>query len=241
MNYKKLHKNKNPDKLHTGRSHHQMVSPLAQRPLYLEVADRIFELIYQRKLQPGDWIDEMDLCVQLQISRTPLREALKVLHNENLVELIPRKGCRVRKLDDEELLELFPVMASLEGLCAKLASQKMQAGDMQNLETIHAQLEFHAANQDVDNYYEANRQFHLAIQNLAHNRWLQRITGELRNVLVLARHRQLTAPGRLQESLKEHRSLMQALKAGDAESAASTMHDHLCNQEHVLRNEVQAE
>jgi DNA-binding GntR family transcriptional regulator len=218
-----------------------MLTPLAQRPLYMDVADRVFELIYQRKLQPGEWIDELELCIQLDISRTPLREALKVLHCENLVELVPRKGCRVRKLDDEELLELFPVMASLEGLCARLATLKITASDVENLEHIHAQLEKHAGNDDVDNYYEANRQFHLAVQNLAKNRWLQRITGELRNVLVLARHRQLTAPGRLQASLQEHREIMQAMKAGDAEAASVNMYEHLCQQERVLRNESQSD
>jgi len=217
-----------------------MLPLVAPRPLYLEVADRVRELIYQRNLHPGEWIDELDLCAQLGISRTPLREALKVLHGENLVELVPRKGCRVRELGDDELLELFPVMASLEGLCANLAVRKLSPADMQRLEAIHAQLEECAAAQDVDRYYEANREFHLALQDLAGNRWLQRITGELRNVLVLARHRQLTVPGRLQQSLEEHRGIMRALQAGDADAAATAMHDHLCRQERVLREEKKA-
>lgn len=214
-----------------------MIAPLAQRPLYLDVADRVRDLIYQRVLRPGDWIDEPELCVQLDISRTPLREALKVLHGENLVELVPRRGCRVRALEDDELLELFPVMASLEGLCANLAVRKLKPADIDELERIHLRLEACAEAGDVDSYYEVNREFHLAVQNLAGNRWLQRITGELRNVLVLARHRQLTVPGRLQASLEEHRTILQALKAGDAEAAAAAMHDHLCSQERILREE----
>jgi len=217
-----------------------MITPLAQRPLYLDVADRVRDLIYQRVLRPGDWIDEPELCVQLDISRTPMREALKVLHGENLIELVPRKGCRVRALEDDELLELFPVMASLEGLCAKLAARKLKPVDMARLQAIHAQLESCARDGDVDSYYEANREFHLAVQNLAGNRWLQRITGELRNVLILARHRQLTVPGRLQASLEEHRIIMQALQNGDAEAAATAMHDHLCSQERILREEKAA-
>jgi DNA-binding GntR family transcriptional regulator len=216
-----------------------MIAPLAQRPLYLDVADRVRELIYQRELRPGDWIDEPELCLQLGISRTPLREALKVLHGENLVELIPRKGCRVRELEDDELLELFPVMASLEGLCANLATRKLKPADITHLESLHARLEQYAQAQDVDSYYETNREFHLAVQNLAGNRWLQRITGELRNVLILARHRQLTLPGRLLESLEEHRAIMQALREGDAEATARAMHHHLCSQERVLREEKQ--
>ena len=214
-----------------------MITPLAKRPLYLDVADRVRDLIHQRVLSPGDWIDEQALCVQLDISRTPLREALKVLHGENLVELVPRRGCRLRALEDDELLELFPVMASLEGLCANLAARKLDAADIDSLERIHARLEACADAGDVDSYYEANREFHLAVQNLAGNRWLQRITGELRNVLVLARHRQLTVPGRLRASLEEHRTIMRALKEGNAEAASKAMHDHLCSQERVLREE----
>lgn len=214
-----------------------MVEPLLQRPLYLDVADRVREMIYQRALGPGDWIDEPQLCDQLGISRTPLREALKVLNGENLVELVQRKGCRVRALGYDELLELFPVMASLEGLCANLAARKLTPADMARLEALHARLEACAQAQDVDRYYEVNRDFHLAVQDLAGNRWLQRITGELRNVLILARHRQLTRPGRLQQSLEEHRAIMRAFKAGNGEAAATAMHDHLCHQEQVLREE----
>lgn len=214
-----------------------MLPLLARRPLYLDVADRVRELIYQREIRPGDWIDELALCEHLGISRTPLREALKVLHGENLVELVPRRGCRVRELDDDELLELFPVMASLEGLCANLATRKLSRDAIAHLEAIHAQLEQYAAAGDVDRYYEANREFHRAVQDLAGNRWLQRITSELRNVLVLARHRQLTVPGRLQQSLEEHRTIMHALRAGDADAAATAMHDHLCQQERILREE----
>lgn len=214
-----------------------MVSPLTQRPLYLDVADRVRELVYREELKPGDWVDEVALCEQLGISRTPLREALKVLHAENLVELVARKGCRVKQLDDDDLLELFPVMASLEGLCANLATQKLKASDLKRLERIHAQLELYAEQQDVDRYYRANREFHRAIQDLAHNRWLTRISEELRNVLGLARHRQLTMAGRLQASMQEHREIMRALRLGDAEAAAAAMHNHLCRQERALRDE----
>ncbi len=217
-----------------------MISPLEQRPLYLEVAERVRELIYREQLRPGDAIDEIDLCKKLGISRTPLREALKVLHAENLVELVSRKGCRVKQLGEDELMELFPVMASLEGLCANMATQKLRPADLKLLEKLHAQLETYAEKGNVDRYYEVNREFHRAIQDMAGNRWLHRISEELRNVLGLARHRQLTKPGRLQESLQEHRQIMQAIRAGDAEAAASSMHFHLCSQQQAL-NEVDGE
>lgn len=213
-----------------------MVDPVARRPLYLDVAERLRELIYRRELLPGDWIEEPVLCSQLGISRTPLREALKVLQQEGLIELIPRRGCRVQRLEEGDLLALFPVMATLEGLCIQLATEKLQADELERLEVMHDRLEANAAFDDIDGYYEANREFHQAVQELSGNRWLNRITGELRNVLMLARHRQLTVPGRLQESLREHRRIMQALREHDAEAACRAMHAHLCRQEHILRD-----
>jgi DNA-binding GntR family transcriptional regulator len=214
-----------------------MISPLSRRPLYFEVAERVRELIYRGMLKPGEWIDEIALSKQFGISRTPLREALKVLHAENLIELVARKGCRVNELDDDELLELFPVMASLEGLCADLATQRLKPSDMKRLERIHERLESQAMANNVDGYYETNREFHRAIQNLTGNRWLTRVTDELRNVMVLARHRQLTVEGRLQESLEEHRKIIQALRVGDAEAASKAMFNHLCQQERVLKED----
>ncbi|MEJ2693238.1 MAG: GntR family transcriptional regulator [Candidatus Thiodiazotropha sp.] len=210
---------------------------MSRRPLYFEVAERVRELIYRGMLKPGEWIDEIALSKQFGISRTPLREALKVLHAENLIELVARKGCRVNELDDDELLELFPVMASLEGLCADLATQRLKPSDMKRLERIHERLESQAMANNVDGYYETNREFHRAIQNLTGNRWLTRVTDELRNVMVLARHRQLTVEGRLQESLEEHRKIIQALRVGDAEAASKAMFNHLCQQERVLKED----
>lgn len=211
---------------------------IEQKPLYLQVAERLRELIYRRQLKPGDWIDEIEISHQLAISRTPLREALKVLQQEGLVELVPRRGCRVNELNEDDLLDLFPVMATLEGLCTHLAAQKIRPADMKRLEKLHARLEKYAEEQDIDRYYEANREFHTAIQDLSGNRWLNRISGELRNLLVLARHRQLTLPGRLAESIREHRQIMQALRDNDPDSAQEAMKDHLYQQEKVLRKGI---
>ena len=211
---------------------------IEQKPLYLQVAERLRELIYKRDLSPGDWIDEISISQQLAISRTPLREALKVLQQEGLVELIPRRGCRVKELDEQELLELFPVMATLEGLCTNLAAQKLSAADLKQLEKIHERLEKYASSGNVDRYYEVNREFHGAIQSLSGNRWLSRIASDLRNVLVLARHRQLTLPGRLQQSLEEHRKILQALRDNNPEAAQQAMLEHICQQEKVLRKEI---
>lgn len=211
-----------------------MSERILSQALYMQVADRLREQIYQHQLKPGDAIDEMALSERFGISRTPLREALKVLNSEGLIELIPRKGSFVRSMDIAELNELFPVMAVLEGLCAREAVENCTPRDLQQLEKMHDKLEQHAARGNIDAYYEQNFVFHQAVQDLSANKWLQRIIGDLRKVLRLARHMQLTIPGRLQESLEEHRQIMTAFRKHDPDMADQTMQHHLKQQWYSL-------
>jgi len=205
--------------------------------LYIQVADRLKAQIYQNELKPGDPIDEMALCKRYGISRTPLREALKVLSSEGLIQLIPRKGSYVRNMDIAELNELFPVMAVLEGLCAREAVENCTEAELARLDEMHAILEKHAEDGDIDEYYEKNFDFHQAIQDLSGNRTLQRIIGDLRKVLRLARHYQLTIPGRLAASIKEHREIMRAFHAHDPDLADISMKAQLLKQWKSLREE----
>jgi len=207
-----------------------MSDEIKSQALYSQVADRIRTQIYRHELQPGEAIDEMALCARYGISRTPLREALKVLNSEGLIVLVPRKGSFVRSMDIAELNELFPVMAVLEGLCAREAVANCTPEDLKRLEDMHARLEEHAANGAIDEYYEQNFIFHQAVQDLSGNRTLQRIIGDLRKILRLARHMQLTIPGRLQQSLEEHRQIMLAFRKRDPDLADQNMQEHLHKQ-----------
>lgn len=218
-----------------------MTEPIKRHALFEQVADRLRRRIYEHALKPGEWIDEKALCEAFGISRTPLREALKVLSSEGLVELIPRRGSRVRSLDRTELGELFPVMAVLEGLCTREAAQRMGDADVERLQRCHDRLESRAAAGDVDGYYEENFQFHQSLLDLSGNRWLQRMAADLRKILRLARHTQLTIPGRLQESLAEHRAIMAALQRRDPLAADQAMQTHLNRQWQVLEHLDDAE
>jgi DNA-binding GntR family transcriptional regulator len=212
-----------------------MARPITHRALYEDVAERVRQLIYRGELAAGAWIDERALVARFGISRTPLREALKVLHAEGLVRLTPRRGAFVAgELTPQDLDEIFPLMALLEGLCALEAVRKATAGDVKRLEALHARLERHAAAGDVDEYYEWNYEFHHAIQELAANPWLSRTVSELRRFLRLLRGRQLRVPGRLQASLAEHRRFMRALRRRDAEEAERVMRSHLMAQRAAL-------
>jgi len=199
------------------------------------VAARLRAMIFERELAPGALVDEKLLAEQWQISRTPLREALKVLVAEGLLELLPRQGCRVIEMRDADANDLFPVMAMLEGRCAAEAARKATPAQRLQLQQLHEQLELAAAAGDIDGYYRTNHHFHSLVQALAANRWLERVTSDLRKFLRLMRGRQLKAPGRLQASLAEHRRLIQALIAGDAAAAEHEMHAHLLAQLHALQ------
>ena len=209
-----------------------MVEPIPLRGLSLHdgVATKLRTMIFDGQLAPGDWVDEKALAADWQISRTPLREALKVLASEGLVELVPHRGCRVIELSDDDADDLFPVMALLEGRCAFEAVRNADAAALARLRHLHGELERHAAARDIDAYYRANHDFHSSVQALADNRWLDRVTGDLRRFMRLMRGRQLQLPGRIEASINEHRVLMDAFEQQDAARAERAMHDHLLAQ-----------
>jgi DNA-binding GntR family transcriptional regulator len=164
-----------------------------------------------------------------------LREALKVLAAEGLVDLVPHRGCRVIQLSEGDADALFPVMALLEARCAFEAASKASDEDLHQLKRLHEELERHAAAQDLDGYYRANHGFHAFVQQLADNRWLDRVTGDLRRFMRLMRGRQLALPGRIDASINEHRVLIDAFVQRDAPRAERAMHDHLMAQLAALK------
>ena len=200
---------------------------IAPTALYQEVAERLRQRIFAHELTPGDWIDEQKLAEQYGISRTPLREALKVLAAEGLVDLKPRRGCYVTEISRQDIDDIFPLMAMLEGRCAFIAVQLAKPEDIRDLKAIHEKLELAAKESRIDAFFEANQEFHRRIQELTNNRWLLSVIQDLRKVLKLSRLHSLSLEGRLQQSLEEHRVIMAAFEAGDAEQAEKSMHDHL--------------
>jgi DNA-binding GntR family transcriptional regulator len=194
--------------------------------LHHEVAAQLRERIFGGELAPGAFLDEVALAAQMKISRTPLREALKVLTAEGLVRHEPRRGCFVNQVTAKDLDEIFPVIALLEGRCAHEAA----------LHALHDKLGRHARARRINEYYAVNFEIHEAIIALAANRWLAQVIGDLRKIVKLARLQQLHAPGRLDQSLAEHMAVFAALKARDAEGAEAAMRTHLTRQRTALRD-----
>lgn len=207
-----------------------MATRIVQQVLYQEVADRLRAMIQANELKAGEWIDEPRLTAALGISRTPLREALKVLVAEGLLRLEPRRGCFVNELSARDLDEIFPLMAMLEGRCAYEAARKASDSDLSRLEPLHQRLREHAQAGQVNEYYATNALIHEAIQDLADNRWLSDLVDSLRKVLSLSRHKSLVLPGRLAASCDEHLAIFAALKARDPDGAEALARQHLLHQ-----------
>jgi len=202
-------------------------APIAPAALYEEVATRLRERIFAHEFAPGAWIDEQALAAEFGISRTPLREALKVLASEGMVTLKPRRGAYVTEVSDQDLDDIFPVLALLEARVAHEATERARPEDVRRLATLHEALERYADAGDLDRFFEANQDFHRALLELAGNRWLAQVIHDLRRVLRLTRHHSLLARGRVRESLNEHRAILAAIRSRDAQRAGELMRAHL--------------
>lgn len=201
--------------------------PLAPRALYQEVADRLRQQIFSRRLEPGTWIDELRLAAEFGISRTPLREALKVLAVEGLVTMKLRRGAYVTEMTAADVAQVYHLMALLESDAAATVAREAGTAGVAELQSLHDRLETQVRERDA--FFATNEQFHLALLRLAGNRWAQQIVADLRKVMKLNRQLSLLKQGRLDESLAEHRALMAAIAAHEPEQARSLMRAHFDN------------
>ncbi len=197
---------------------------LARRALYQDVAERLRLQIFARELEPGNWIDEMKLCAAYGISRTPLREALKVLAAEGLVTMKVRRGAYVTEMSRDDVTQVYHLLALLESDAASTVAQRATPDERGQLAQLHARLESQVRRRDE--FFATNEQFHMALLQIAGNRWALQTALDLRKVMKLNRHHSLFKRGRLADSLAEHRAIMQAIASQDAAAAASLMRSH---------------
>lgn len=201
---------------------------LTPRALYEEVAELLRQRIFNRELQPGSWIDEMKLAEEYGISRTPLREALKVLAAEGLVTMKVRRGAYVTEVSEKDLADVYHLLSLLESDAAGVVAQQATDAELAELEALHADLETAARPGHVDreHFFAINERFHMRLLAIANNRWRDQMVADLRKVMKLNRHNSLLKSGRIDESLKEHRAIMAALKAREPALAMARMQQH---------------
>ena len=166
----------------------------------------------------------MKLCAQWGISRTPMRAALKVLAVEGLVTMKVRRGAYVTEMSQDDVAQVYHLLALLESDAAAQVAAQATAEQRAQLQELHAQLEVQVGQRDA--FFATNERFHMALLDMAGNRWAVQVVQDLRKMMKLNRHHSLFKQGRLEDSLAEHRALMQALSARDAEAARQTMQAH---------------
>ena len=187
----------------------------------------IRQQIYSRELQPGSWIDEMKTAEAFGISRTPLREALKVLASEGLITMKVRRGAYVTEVSEKDLRDVYHLLAVLESDAAAVVAQKATAEQLQQLHALHLELE--NALGDAHRFFTLNEQFHLQLLTLCDNRFLLQTVNDLRKVMKLNRQRSLFKQGRIQDSVQEHGAIMRCLSERNADGARKAMRKHFEN------------
>ena len=203
---------------------------IEKKTLHEEIANNLRELIMSGELQEGDKIKEDKLCSSMGISKTPLREALRVLSVEGLIRLVPNRGSFVSTPTFEEIREMFDVMSVLEGVCARAAAEKMGEKDLAALEKLHKKLEENHRRKAQREYIRINNRYHSFVQKLAGNRTLNQIVNGLRQKILLYRYQSLNLPERFAQSIQEHRDLLEAFRNKDPKKAETLMRRHLKKQ-----------
>ena len=204
---------------------------LAPRPLYEEVAELLRQRIFKRELEPGSWIDELKIAEEFGISRTPLREALKVLAAEGLVTMKVRRGAYVTEVSQQDLADVYHLLSLLESDAAGVVATKATDAELKELQALHKALETAAkpGKANTDQFFAVNEQFHMRLLQIANNRWRDQMVAALRKVMKLNRHNSLLKTGRIEESLAEHRAIMDALAARDAALTVQRVREHFAN------------
>jgi DNA-binding GntR family transcriptional regulator len=210
-----------------------LISPdrLKPRALYEEVAELLRQRIFSRELAPGSWIDELKIARDYGISRTPLREALKVLATEGLVTMKVRRGAYVTEVSEQDLNEVYHLLSLLESDAAGVVATQATDTQLDELKALHQQLEaaVRPGKADREKFFEVNERFHMALLRIANNRWRDQMVADLRKVMKLNRHHSLFKAGRIEDSLAEHRAIMAALASHDARLSTQRMQEHFAN------------
>ena len=188
---------------------------------------KLEEAIAAGRLEPGSRLDEQEIAQRFGVSRTPVREAFRLMAANHLVELRGRQGAIVRAIKAEALIEMFQVMAELEGLCARLAARRVPQTWGDEISKIHQRLIAAGETGNVDLFYDVNQEFHEAIYDASRNAYVADQTRKLRNQVAAYRRRVTRMPNRIADTVREHEAIMQAILAHDPERAHSAMRDHV--------------
>ena len=219
-------------------------TPLSRidRPsLHDAIVARLRGMVYDGDLKPGDKVAEKALCETMGVSRTPLREALKVLASEGLLELLPNRGARVAKLTAADVDEMFPVMGALEALAGELACARMTEAQLAEIKALHYQMALHHTRGERADYFRLNQKIHERIMAAAGNGLLVGMYEGLAGRIRRARYLSSITSGRWDQAMAEHEEILAALETRDGRRLAKVLKDHLHNKCEAVKEILKAD
>jgi DNA-binding GntR family transcriptional regulator len=207
--------------------------------LHEKLVSQLRDLIVEGEIEPGARISERLLCERFGVSRTPLREVLKVLASEGLVDLLPNRGARVARLEDRDVEDMFEVMAALEALSGRLACARISEPALADIRALHYRMLAHYARRQLPEYFRLNQAIHEAIVDAAENPVLKAtylgLSGRIRRARYLAN----MSNERWAAAVTEHQEILAALSERDGEKLARILDTHLKNKSIVVRGCLQ--
>jgi DNA-binding GntR family transcriptional regulator len=202
-------------------------SVIVRAPLHVQVAERLRVLIDSGELAPGTRLNEIELCKTMGVSRTPLREAIRSLATEGLIELQPNRGAIVSIVSQEDVTEILPIMASLEGLGGRLAAMHMDQSKIAQVRKIHDQMIAHYKNNEVAEYFETNRLIHELITEGSGNQTLVDTINSLSAKVRRARFTAQMTKESWAKAVSEHEEMIAALEAQDPDRLEAILVQHV--------------
>lgn len=196
--------------------------------LHSDIVNRLRDAIVEGGLAPGSRVPERELCEQFRISRTPLREALKVLAAEGLIELLPNRGARVRQFSEADIRNMFEVIAGLDFVAGRFACERITDEQIVAIERLHLDMYTRYLRREIADYFRLNQQIHQAIVDAAANPLLSESYAKLNAAVRSMRYSaNLVLRDRLSEAMREHEQIVDALRRRDATELGLLMFNHM--------------
>jgi DNA-binding GntR family transcriptional regulator len=215
-------------------------STLHRPVLHAQVAQRLRQMLVEGLIPPGGKLNERTLCEELHISRTPLREAIKMLAAEGLVELLPNRGSVALQLSEADVHHTFEVMAGLEGLSGELAAQRVTEAELSEIKALHYEMMAAYTRRDLSAYYQINAAIHRNFNAAAKNPVLTTTYNQVNARLQALRFRSNQDGDKWQRAVEEHVAMVQALEARDAAALRRVLMHHLDNKRTVVIEQLRS-
>ena len=217
-------------------------TPITDRSvLHAAVAARLRDMVIEGKLAPGARLNERVLCEQLNVSRTPLREAFKMLAGEGLVELLPNRGAVVARMGIEDIEAAFAVIASLEGLAGELAAKHITETELSEIRALQFDMLASHTRRDLPGYFRANMRIHTLINSAARNPVLTETFQRLNTRIYATRYRSNLTDERWDKAIDEHNEMLKLLEARDGKKLRALLERHVLNKRDTIISALRAQ